>query len=135
MRELSERNPYWIEKHRYHELKYFCRQYPIWKKAYVALDGLSKRPEDFALFAKKKRKNGDPTARCATARAYYAERMAMIEQTAKEADQDLSAYILEGVTVGLSYEGLKARLDIPCSRDTYYDRYRRFFWLLNKKRE
>lgn len=30
--ELSEKNPYWIERHRYYELKHFCLQYPIWKK-------------------------------------------------------------------------------------------------------
>ena len=41
--ELSEKNPYWIERHRYYELKHFCLQYPIWKKAYAALDGLSRR--------------------------------------------------------------------------------------------
>lgn len=29
--ELSEKNPYWIERHRYYELKHFCLQYPIWK--------------------------------------------------------------------------------------------------------
>ena len=34
--ELSEKNPYWIGKHRYYELKHFCLQYPIWKKAYNA---------------------------------------------------------------------------------------------------
>lgn len=38
--ELSEKNPYWIGKHRYYELKHFCLQYPIWKKAYNALLGL-----------------------------------------------------------------------------------------------
>lgn len=27
--ELSEKNPYWIERHRYYELKHFCLQYPI----------------------------------------------------------------------------------------------------------
>lgn len=32
--EVSEKNPYWIEKHRHYELKHFCLQYPIWKKAY-----------------------------------------------------------------------------------------------------
>lgn len=31
--ELSQKNPYWIGKHRYYELKHFCLQYPIWKKA------------------------------------------------------------------------------------------------------
>ena len=99
MRELSERNPYWIEKHRYHELKYFCRQYPIWKKTYAALDALSKRPEDLERIAKKC-KDGDPTARCAIARAYYAERMAMVEQMAKELMRNCRVIFWKGLRQG-----------------------------------
>lgn len=49
--ELSEKNPYWIGKHRYYELKHFCLQYPIWKKAYNALLGLSSRPNDLDTLA------------------------------------------------------------------------------------
>lgn len=30
--ELSNKSPYWIERHRYYELKHFCLQYPIWKR-------------------------------------------------------------------------------------------------------
>ena len=30
--ELSKKSPYWIDKHRYYELKHFCLQYPLWKK-------------------------------------------------------------------------------------------------------
>lgn len=26
--EVSQKNPYWIGKHRYYELKHFCLQYP-----------------------------------------------------------------------------------------------------------
>ena len=37
--ELSEKNQYWIEKHRYYELKHFCLQYPIWRRYYAMLDG------------------------------------------------------------------------------------------------
>ena len=48
--ELSKKNKYWIERHRYYELKHFCLQYPIWKKAYAALDGFSKRPDDMEGF-------------------------------------------------------------------------------------
>ena len=58
--ELSEKNPYWIERHRYYELKHFCLQYPIWKKAYAALDGLSRRPSDMEVFSKNG-VVGDPT--------------------------------------------------------------------------
>ena len=38
--EVSEKNKYWINKHRHYELKHFCLQYPTWKKAYVDLDSV-----------------------------------------------------------------------------------------------
>lgn len=62
--ELSEKNPYWIEKHRYYELKHFCLQYPIWRKAYSVLDGYSNPPKDLASFVVTSTL-GDPTAKCA----------------------------------------------------------------------
>jgi len=42
--ELSKSSKYWIDRHRYYELKHFCLQYPIWKKAAQLLDALSKSP-------------------------------------------------------------------------------------------
>ena len=59
----------------------------------------------------------------------------MVERAAQEADSELAAYILEAVTEGHSYENLKTRLNIPCSKDVYYDRYRKFFWLLSMERQ
>lgn len=132
--ELSKKNPYWVERHRYYELKHFCLQYPLWKKACDALDGLSRRPSDLEVFSRKGGEVNDPTFRCAEARSYYIERMNMIEQTAISTDTKLSNYILEGVTNGWSYDILKARLNVPCCKEVYYNLYRRFFWLLNKVR-
>lgn len=129
--ELSEKNPYWIDRHRYYELKHFCLQYPIWKKARAALNGLSQRPIDAVKFAGSV---SDPTAKCVEAREFYSERMALIEKAAEETDADLGDYILKAVTEGISYDHLKARLNIPCCKDVYYELYRRFFWLLNKER-
>lgn len=131
--ELSVKSPYWVERHRYYELKHFCLQYPIWKKAYTALNGLSRRPDDLAIFVRTGQVS-DPTARCAEAKAFYSERMALVEQAAVHADADLYPYILRAVTEGLPFQFLKMRLEIPCCRDIYYDRYRRFFWLLDKER-
>jgi hypothetical protein len=51
-----------------------------------------------------------------------------------EADKDLYLYLLKAVTEGLSYTHLKTKLDIPCGKDMYYDRYRKFFWLLSEFR-
>lgn len=131
--ELSEKNPYWIERHRYYELKHFCLQYPLWKKAYAVLDGTNSRPVE--QVACRTNQNPDPTAKYAIAKAYYSDRMELVERLALAAATDLSVYLLEGVTQGWTYDVLKAQLNIPCSRDTYYDRYRKFFWLLHKERQ
>lgn len=132
--ELSTKNQYWISKHRYYELKHFCLQYPTWKKAHDALDGLSKRPEDLMIF-KVRHGISDPTGNCAVSKAAFREKMFMIEESARQADPELASYILKAVTEGLSYENLQAMLIVPCSRETYYDRYRKFFWHLNRLRD
>ena len=38
--EISQKNPYWIPKHRYYELKHFVMQYPAWVAARKGLDFL-----------------------------------------------------------------------------------------------
>lgn len=131
--ELSKKNKYWIDKNRYYELKYFCLQYPFWKKAYAAIDGFSKH--SLEIIGIQPGLHSDPTARCVEAKELYLRKISTVEQAAIEADAELYVYILQAVTEGLSYEMLKVRLEIPCSRDTFYDRYRKFFWLLNKARE
>lgn len=131
--ELSEKNPYWLEKHRYYELKHFCLQYPIWRKAYSSLNGLATRPADLAMFVVSNTLS-DPTAKCAMAKTFYSERTDMVKRVAENTDPVLANYILKAVTEGWSYDILKARLEIPCCKDTYYELYRRFFWLLNKER-
>ena len=131
---ISEKSKYYIDKHRYYELKHFCLQYNEWKKSYASCC-------EAVIFASKfdrmpsSNLPGDLTAKYAMKRAQYAERIKMIEQAAKDADEFLYPYILKAVTEGLSFTHLKARLDIPCGRDMYYDRYRKFFWLLSEMRD
>lgn len=131
--ELSQKNKYYVEKHRYYELKHFCLQYPTWKKAYTALDGLSKRPSDLALFSKTNDVSS-PTERAAVSKAYFSERIEMIENACRETDEVLGDYILTAVTEGCSYNTLQTKYGIPCCKEVYYDLYRRFFWLLSKVR-
>lgn len=132
--ELSKKNQYWIDKNRYYELKYFCLQYPLWKKEYELLDGYYGRPIGAEVYS---RLNSiiDPTHKTVEIRSLYFNQMQTVEQATLEADPYLASYILKAVTEGHSYNYLKARLEIPCSRDMYYDRYRRFFWLLDQKRK
>ena len=131
---ISEKNKYYIDKHRYYELKHFCLQYNEWKKAYASCNesiifasGLEKIPSTNLP--------SDLTAKYAIKKAFYGERIKLIEDAVKEADDFLYPYLLKAVTEGLAYPQLKTRYDIPCGRDMYYDRYRKFFWLLSEMRD
>ena len=131
--EISQKNKYYIEKHRHYELKHFCLQYPTWKRLHD--DALA----SCITASKIERESGtnvhsDVTAKYAMKRNYYAEKIDLIEQTAMETDKYLYSYILKAVTEGLSFTHLKVKLDIPCGKDMYYDRYRKFFWLLSQAR-
>lgn len=132
--EISEKNKYWIDKHRHYELKHFCLQYPSWKKAYADFDNSSISLSTIEGIPTSNIP-GDPTAKRAIMKARYSERIDLVEKAAKEADRYLHDYILKAVTEGLSYTYLRSKLDIPCGRDMFYDRYRRFFWILSESRK
>lgn len=132
--QISEKNKYYIDKHRYYELKHFCLQYNEWKKEYASCC-------EAVIFGSKFERSftnntpSDITAKYGMMKAHYDRRIKLIERCAAEADDFLKPYILKAVTEGLSYTYLKTKLNIPCGRDMYYDRYRRFFWLLSEYRD
>lgn len=133
--EISEKNPYYIPKHRYYELYHFCLQYPMWRKAYNSLVELSHRPEDLLLF--NTNEHGDPTARCAEAKEYYFSRIQMIRHAIEKVDTDgiLFNWLLMNVTDNVSYDAMDTKYRMPVSRDKFYKKRREFFWYLSKARE
>lgn len=132
--EISTKSKYYIDKHRHYELKHFCLQYPIWKRTYAALLDLS-IASSYMTGMPSGGGLSDTTAKSAVRRTYYADKIKLVEETAKEADPYLYEYILKAVTEGLSYTYLRTILEIPCGRDMFYDRYRKFFWLLSTARD
>lgn len=128
---LSKKNPYYIPKQRYYELKHFCLQYRDWKRALVRITGWKSAPESTGAIVNATPAN--PTEQLALLRAFYSCRVEMVERCANECDPVLAPYILQGVTEGISYEALRLK-GCPCCKDIYYANYRRFFWLLSKER-
>ena len=61
---ISEKNKYWIDKHRHYELKHFCLQYPMWKKQYATY----KEPNISSTISGMPSSNtpGDPTGKHAS---------------------------------------------------------------------
>ena len=105
--DISAKNPYWISRHRYYELKHFCLQYPAWKKERAYLSSIAKRPTDkSAILGSGTFSN--PTADCAEKLIFLDERIKMIENSARNAQPYLANYILKGVTENLSYTYFKS---------------------------
>jgi hypothetical protein len=129
--EISEKNKYWIEKHRHYELKHFCLQYPMWRKEYARHMEMS-IPSSIAERIPYGNTPSDPVSKHVEIRDYYYRKIKLVENVAIQADPELCRYILLGVTEGFSYTYLKTRMNIPCCKDTYYDRFRKFFWLLDR---
>lgn len=132
--ELSKKNEHRIEKHRYYELKHFCLQYPIWKKAYNSLDGLSRKTDNSNIF-RHSNNMSNPTERIGVVMASYSKKINMITETAEKVDKIMAPYLVRGVTQGESYDAMRTRIGVPCCRETYYELYRQFFYELNRVRD
>lgn len=133
--ELSKKNPYWISKHRYYELKHFCLQYNEWEHFYNKLDQMTTNSSSVVFVGARNFEKKSRLEKLAILKAGYLTRMELVDNVAKELDPVLGDYVKEGVTKGYSYDTLKARLNIPCGRDAYYNLYRKFFWLLSMERQ
>lgn len=60
--------------------------------------------------------------------------MELIEETAKEAGGDIARWLLIGVTTTRSYAYLALKMDMSLCRTSYYERYRKYFYILAQKR-
>lgn len=70
----------------------------------------------------------DSVFNLAERRSEINRKIKLIEDVARICSKDLSAYILECVFFGKSYELLQP----PCGRRQFYEKYREFFWMLDK---
>ena len=126
--EITKKSKYWISKHKYYELKHYCLQYPEWKKKVLELENSYVKSR---LYLDPNNKGGDSVgdiaAECATLKC----RMDEIKDTCIKADPYLWSYIFKAVTSGCSFTYLKTMLNMPAEKGMYYDRYRRFFYLLS----
>ena len=126
MRELSKKNPYWLPKNRYLEMKHFALQYDYWKEELNAIDIFGTRS-----LTKIDQELGDPVAALAELRDLYIRNMHMVEDAADLTDEILGYYIFLTATKACTYENLRMMHNIPCNRNVYYEHLRRFYYILS----
>lgn len=126
--EITKR--YNISSNRFKELYYYALQYQEWKDElkykYDTSKAMSVSGMPISNF------NGSNSTEDAAVKcAELSHKINTVEAAARLADPDLYKYILKAVTSeGINYNYLKTVMDIPCSKNTFYDRRRKFYWIL-----
>lgn len=132
--EISKQKPYYISKHRFYELKHFCLQYKEWKKELNDISFHSSNSFDGRVHTSNNSIK-DPVFDEVVRRELLLDRIHMVQKAAKSCSKDLGIYVLKGVTEEISYERLVLQNGIPCCKETYYEAFRRFFFILSKLRK
>lgn len=116
------------------ELIHFCRQYDDWKKE---IRRLRREETTHAVDYKRQRDSGtgNPTEKAAIKIERISRRVDMVEETAKETDAMLARYIIMSVTKRVTFQTLRTKHNIPCSKNTFTKLRHEFFWRLDKKKE
>lgn len=133
-RKINEKK-YGISKHRYKELSGFCEQYREWK---LWLEQYQDTVSGQCIDGMPHGSGGhsEPTANLAIKRQQLEANCKMIEDAAKETDAYYAAFILKEVTnAEITYRHLKVVSGMPCEEKKYYELRRKFFQLLNKKKQ
>jgi len=123
---------YNISSHRFMELYHFCMQYNEWKdELRYKCDAVGSPVMSDVPAAHD---NVDTTSAIAIRRNMLSKKCEIIEQTAIEADPELYQYLIKAVTnEGITYSYLSTMMRIPCGKKRYYERRRRFYFLLSQK--
>ena len=123
---------YNISGHRFWQLYHFCLQYNEWKDELKFQNDTVRSMQISDMPGAKT--VGNPTENLAQRRVLLSDQCKLIEDTAKEADPEIWEYILKGVTCeNASYNYLRQIMNIPCGKNYYYEKRRKFYFLLSGK--
>lgn len=125
-----------IGKHEFYAAYHFALQYRDWLDQYNSLkDSVGAIVQDGMPHGTG---TSNPTLGLAMKRTELRQKMDLIENTAKATDPDIWKWIfLAAITEGMTYQQLACPTDksvdpIPCGKKMFYDRRRKFYWLLSK---
>lgn len=130
---LNKRNlnleKYGISGKRYKELCGFCEQYPEWKNQLKFSNDTVKSIEitDMPIM----HNNSDATGNLAIKRTELEKKCQLIEETAEQAGEDLSQYIIKAVCYEVPVTYLIACEGMPIGKSAFYEMRRHFFYLLD----
>lgn len=129
--EISKKNPYWIPRHRYLELKNWCMQYHDWEEEYYSCIHLtSKIPR-----GEKSSNVSDPTSKMAIHMSELKKKMDLVNKICEEVAPNYSTTLLVALINNYSYDDVVMCHQTLPSRSEWYKTRRKFFYILSQKRD
>lgn len=124
---------YCLSKHEFYKVYHHCLQYNEWLEEYEKIN-ISPQSIRADKEPGKHTAHSDPFFKRAEKRIALETKMQLIEQTALEADPYIAKYLLKAVThERITYTYLRETMQIPCGKNYFYERRRRFYWLMARK--
>lgn len=131
--ELSPNNQYCIDRDHFYELKHFCKQYNLWVQRMAYIDS-GAIPSGWIDNGVPSRSVSNPTEKLAILRTRYFEKISIVDNAISRLEEFYRPYIKDAVTNGLSYEYMREIKHMPFCKNTFYDQYHKFFWILSTLR-
>ena len=131
-RKMDYTGKYKLSRCEFRYAKAYALKYPEWLDKYNSLkDSVKAINYDQTGFGKGA--ISDKTQDFATKRAEIRDKMLKIEHCAFDAGGDIGEYILKSVIYeDQTFEDMKA-LGMPCERTMFYERRRKFYYLLSQE--
>ena len=129
----KESGKYWLPKQCFLTVYHHCLQYPEWKveigilRASLGAGGVNYdgMPHGTGI--------SDPTSSAAMRLADLDMKMQQVKDTVYEVAPEIYQWLLKGVTEDRPFWYLHDMMRMPCEKDMYYDRRRKFYYLMAKK--
>lgn len=127
----KKKTKFWVPPEEYKLAIHWCRCYPVWLKELESLPDTSKA---VTYDSDKVQTSGgyDATAELAIRRNELAKKVRLINDVAKMVTADLNEWLIKGVTENYTAEQL-IQQGMPCSRNLYYQKKQKFYYILAKR--
>lgn len=128
---LSEKNEFYLPKEEFLTVLHFAQQYPNWERELRTEPDTSKA---ITYDEERVQTSGgyDACSEAAMRRYALAKKKQLVEDTVREVAPEIYEYLLLGVAYGVPFWELQEK-GIPCEKTMYYERRKKFYYLLAKK--
>ena len=130
----KESNKYYLPKQTYMTAIYYAQQYDSWHQELEAMGSVI-QGIDYSKDRVQTSGTSDSTSELAMRREKIESKIRMVDDIIHQicrGNKAMEKYIRLGVCYGLTFWQLEAQ-KIPCGKDMYYSKRRRFYWLMSRR--